>query len=234
MLVFSIVSLSPPPSAYLFYLPSLSVIFILSPLPFVFPPPPPPHPLPTSFSPISHFLSLSSLLLPFLLFNFFSLLFFLLFPLTSLYFLPFSLSLLFSFLSDLPPSLFVSLPPTSSSLLFIHLHLPTRYEQARKLLEMKKVSLLKIIASACSPPPTPVQAASSMKTVSNYGCAKRARGRNKQRDEDPKISTRDLSQIKALTMKPLTLLGRGVDGKISVYMHTLAKFQCIVALSMFN
>ena len=30
-------------------------------------------------------------------------------------------------------------------------------------------------------------------------------------DEDPKISTQDLNQIKALTTKPLTLLGRGLD-----------------------
>ena len=100
---------------------------------------------------------------------------FILFPLSSFH--P-SLSSLFSslpLLSDLPPS--VSLSPSHFSLYSLYLDLLTRYEQAQELLEMKKLFLLKIIASANPPPPTPEQAQdpSSMKTVSNDGCTKRGR-----------------------------------------------------------
>ena len=96
------------------------------------------------------------------------------------------------------------------SLSSLYLDLLTRYEQAQELLEIKKVFLLKIIASASLPPPTPEQVPSSMEMVSIDGCAKR------EIDGQKFGSTRDLSQINALTMKPLRLLRRGVDGKISV------------------
>ena len=96
------------------------------------------------------------------------------------------------------------------SLSSLYLDLLTRYEQAQELLEIKKVFLLKIIASASLPPPTPEQAPSSMKMVSIDGCAKRGR---KKIDGQ---KSRDLSQIQALIMKPLRFLCRGVDGKISV------------------
>ena len=198
MLVFSIVSLSPPPSACLSYLPSFSVIFILF-LSLFYPLPP----FLLFFVFFSSCFSFSSPLLPFLVTSLFLLFSFFLSP----HFFPFFshcllLFLLFSFLSDLPPSLFSSLPPTSSSLLFIYLHLLTRYEQGRELLEMKKVFLLEIIASACLPPPTPEQAASSMKTVSYGRCAKG--GRNKLTDKEPKISTSDFSQIKTLNYHKAT------------------------------
>ena len=109
MLVFSIVSLSPPPSACLSYLSSLSVIFILFLSLFY---PLPPLLLFSVF--FSSCFSFSSPLLPFLVTSLFFLFSFFLSP----HFFPFfsqclPLFLLFSFLSDLPPSLFVSLPCTS-------------------------------------------------------------------------------------------------------------------------
>ena len=80
-----------------------------------------------------------------------------------------------SILIFLPPSL----SPSHLSLSSFYMNLLTRYEQAQELLEMKKIFLLEIIASAFLPPPTPEQAQdpSSMKTVSSDGCTKR--GRNK-------------------------------------------------------
>ena len=76
---------------------------------------------------------------------------------------------IFSF-SLLPRCLSLSLSYLSLSSLFVDLL--TRYEQTRELLEKRKVFLLKIIASAYLPPPTPEQAPSSTKMVSNDGCAK--------------------------------------------------------------
>ena len=71
-----------------------------------------------------------------------------------------------------PPSLSLSLSSTSLSLSSLFSDLLTRFEQTRELLEKRKVFLLKIIASAYLPPPTPEQAPSSTKMVSNDGCAK--------------------------------------------------------------
>ena len=204
LLVFSIVSFFPLLSACLSYLPSLSVLFILS-LPFF---PLPPSPFLIYFFPLAFpFFPLSSPLLPFLLFLplFFSLA---VRSFSSLFisFHPF-LTLFFFFFSPLPfwsSFLLLFLPPMSLSSLY--LDLLTSYEQAQELLEMKKVFLLEIIASANPPPSIPEQAPSSTKTVSNDGCAKRGEKQNRLTKK-----SRDLSQI-----LPWSLLGRGVDSKISV------------------
>ena len=78
--------------------------------------------------------------------------------------------LLSFFLSNLP--LFFS--PSLSSLFSFLL---ARYEQTQELLEKRKVFLLKIVASAYLPPPTPGQAPSSTKSVSNDGCTERGRSK---------------------------------------------------------
>ena len=69
-----------------------------------------------------------------------------------------------------PPSLSLSLSLFHLSLSSLFVDLLTRFEQTRELLEKRKVFLLKIIASAYLPPPTPEQAPSSTKMVSNDGC----------------------------------------------------------------
>ena len=91
------------------------------------------------------------------------------------------------FLSHVPPSFSLSLPPLPGLSSF-YLDLLTRYKQAKELLEMKKVFLLKI---------TPEQGPSSTKMVSNDWCAKR--GRNK-------LTDRNLAQLETLVRPTLFLL----------------------------
>ena len=73
------------------------------------------------------------------------------------HFIPFSLS---------SPFCSLLLFSSSLSLSSLYLDLLTRYKQAQELLEMKKIFLLKIIASANPPPPTPEQVPSITKMVS--------------------------------------------------------------------
>ena len=123
LLVSSIVFFFPLLSACLSYLPSLSVLFILS-LPFF---PFPPSPFLIYFFPLAFpFFLYCHLSFPFFysfLFSF--LLLFVLFPLSSFHFILFSLSSSFSsllFLSDLPSSFSFSLPPPPLFLLLESSH----------------------------------------------------------------------------------------------------------------